>query len=202
MVEHLTEAQAKAFRIADNRLCEIGAWDEELLGQELRALSSMDIDFDLDVVGFDSPQIDSMVENLTASTDADDPADSVQDTETEYCISKIGDLWKLGEHLVLNGNTLDRSSFQTLLGEQLADAVFSDPPYNLKIDGNVSGLGRVRHGDFPMASGEMSCEEYTSFLTTTFSLQAEFSRDGAVHYQCMDWRHLEEISIVRSRGLR
>jgi len=71
--------------------------------------------------------------------------------------------------------------------------VFSDPPYNVPVDGHVGGLGKVHHEEFAMASGEMSQEEFTAFLRTVFEHEAAFSIDGAIHYQCMDWRHMREM---------
>ena len=71
--------------------------------------------------------------------------------------------------------------------------VFTDPPYNVPIDGHVSGLGSVKHREFAMASGEMSETEFTKFLTDVLGNLAKFSADGAIHYVCMDWAHLREL---------
>jgi len=79
-----------------------------------------------------------------------------------------------------------------LLGADRADLIFTDPPYNVPIEGHVSGLGRLHHREFAMASGEMTEVEFTSFLTQVFRAAAEVSRDGSLHYICMDWRHLYE----------
>jgi DNA modification methylase len=83
-------------------------------------------------------------------------------------------------------------AYNKLLGPDRADIVFTDPPYNVRIEGHVSGLGRVQHREFAMASGEMSEQGFTGFLTQVFRAAADVSRDGALHYICMDWRHLYE----------
>jgi DNA modification methylase len=76
--------------------------------------------------------------------------------------------------------------------------VFSDPPYNVVIDGNVSGLGANRHREFAMASGEMTSPEFTNFLEKAFANMVAHAKDGAIHFLCMDWRHLAEISAAGS----
>ncbi|MEQ1611449.1 MAG: site-specific DNA-methyltransferase [Hyphomicrobiaceae bacterium] len=71
--------------------------------------------------------------------------------------------------------------------------VFTDPPYNVRIDGHVSGLGKTQHREFAMASGEMSVSEFTAFLKSVFSNLVEASTDGAIHFVAMDWRHMTEV---------
>lgn len=73
--------------------------------------------------------------------------------------------------------------------------VFTDPPYNVKIDGHASGLGNVRHRDFAMACGEMNRNEFTKFLTTFCGLAAKHSDDGSLQFICMDWRHADEAPL-------
>ena len=108
-------------------------------------------------------------------------------------ISAPGDLWKLGKHLLLCGSALEQASYQTLMGDERAQMVFTDPPYNVAIDGHVCGLGSVRHQDFEMASGEMTKPEFTGFLNSFMRHAAQYSQDGAIHYICMDWRHMGEV---------
>jgi len=107
--------------------------------------------------------------------------------------SRPGDVWALGPHRLLCGNALDSASYQNLMAGELAEMVFSDPPYNVRIDGNVCGLGRVRHREFAMASGEMKEADFTAFLRTAFEQLAANSTNGAIHFVCMDWRHLAEM---------
>jgi DNA methylase len=78
-------------------------------------------------------------------------------------------------------------------GDARAQIVFTDPPYNVPISGHVGGLGAIQHREFAMASGEMSPAEFTAFLQSVFGHLAAYSVDGAIHFQCMDWRHVSEI---------
>ena len=160
----LTEAQVQAYVIADNRLAELAGWDEELLSIELKALCEIELDFDIEVIGFNTAEIDGLV---LGSTEPDDDADRVPEIDADApAIAVPGDLWQLGKHRLLCGDARDPRSFETLLDGELAQMVFTDPPYNVPIDGNVCGLGRVRHKEFAMASGEMSEAEFSNFLET------------------------------------
>ena len=189
--DDLTETQIRAFRIADNRLAELGGWTIEFLGEELQGL--IDIQFDVDLTGFDTPQIDGILLEVQASK-APDPADIVPDISTEPPISRLGDTWKLGgKHLLVCGDALDAASYERALGGKKAQMVFTDPPYNVPIMGHVSGLGKAQHGEFVMASGEMNSQEYTTFLRAIAEQLTAFTTDGAISYICMDWRHAFEL---------
>ncbi|MBL6613917.1 MAG: site-specific DNA-methyltransferase [Reyranella sp.] len=108
-------------------------------------------------------------------------------------VSALGDLWKLGKHLLLCGSALDPASYQRLMGDERAQMVFTDPPYNVGIDGHVCGLGSVHHQNFAMASGEMTTAEFTEFLNSFMRHAVDYSQDGAIQYICMDWRHMAEV---------
>jgi DNA modification methylase len=108
-------------------------------------------------------------------------------------VTRRGDLWLLGRHKLVCGDAQEIDDFTSLMGNERADIVFTDPPYNVKIDGNVTGLGKVKHREFAFASGEMSEREFTTFLTITLSNVSAHMRDGAIAYVCMDWRHMAEI---------
>jgi DNA modification methylase len=193
-LDHLTPAQARAFMIADNRLTEIASWDDRLLAQQLKDLSLVGLDFSVDVIGFEMAEIDLRIASLEDVPDpADDPADAVPELPARSPLTKPGDLWLLGPHRVLCGNALDRADFVTLMGGERAGMVFTDPPYNVPIDGHVSGLGAIHHRPFPMASGEMDQAEFTAFLEQAFRNLAVCSVEGSLHYACMDWRHLDEV---------
>ena len=192
-LDHLTEAQARAFAIADNRLTENSTWDDKLLGQVFQELSVQNLDFDLQVTGFASAEIDLQIEGLADGDDQGDDAEQIPEPYTGRPVTKAGDVWVLGDHRVLCGNALDAAAYQLLLDGERADLVFTDPPYNVRIDGHVSGLGAVRHREFAMASGEMSADEFAAFLTVALGLHARNSVDGAIHYICMDWRHLDTV---------
>lgn len=188
-LEHLSPAQARAFSIAENRLVEAGEWDKEVLANHFKALCAVDLDFSLEVTGFSTPEIDLMIEGLDLDGSGVDPDDEVLEPALKT-VTRPGDLWTLGRHRLLCGNALQRESYLTLLDGRLADVVFSDPPYNVRIQGHVSGKGRRRHREFAMASGEMSDAEFATFLTQAAQLMAAHSRDGSVHFLCIDWRHL------------
>jgi DNA modification methylase len=193
-LDHLSRAQARVFMIADNRLTEIATWDDRLLAQQLKDLSLLGLDFSLELTGFEVPEIDLRIASLdNPSEAADDPADVLPEAAAGPPISQIGDFWVLGRHHLLCGNALDPAALAALMGEERAAMVFTDPPYNVPIDGHASGLGAIHHRPFPMASGEMDRTEFTAFLGQAFRNLAAFSIDGSLHYVCMDWRHLEEL---------
>jgi len=195
-LEHLSPEQAKAFAIADNRLTEIATWDDRLLGEQLSVLSELDLDFSLDVTGFEIGEIDLLIEGTTPQPDNDDELPSPQQGPA---ICRPGDLWLLGPHRIYCGSALDEKAYQALMGEDRAAAVFTDPPYNVPIDGHASGLGAIHHREFAMASGEMDEAAFTAFLAQAFGLLTRYSRDGSLHYVCMDWRHAGELIAAAKR---
>src|ERR1700736_1783967 len=193
-LSHLSPAQARAFMIADNRLTEIATWDDRLLAQQLKELSLLGLDFNIEVTGFAMGEIDLRIAALEEMSETDaDPADVLSEVPAGPPLSKIGDAWVLGRHRVLCGDALDAVAFTTLMGEERAAMVFVDPPYNQPVDGHASGLGAIHHRPFPMASGEMDRPEFIAFLGQAFRNLAAFSCDGALHFICMDWRHIEEL---------
>jgi len=194
VADHLTPAQAEAFMVAQVRLIERGEWDQKMLGGILRDLTLQDLDFDLTITGFDVPEIDLCIENLDKPEEGLDPAD--EPALAGPTVARRGDLWLLGPHRIFCGDALDPESYRVLMAGEAADVVFADAPYNLKIEGNVSGLGAVRHGEFAMASGEMTEAEFTAFLVQALSLAAEHSVDGSLAYWSMDWRHLHELTVA------
>jgi DNA modification methylase len=193
-VDHLTPTQVRAFMIADNRLAEIATWDDRLLAEQLKDLCSPGLDFNVKVTGFEMGEIDLRIAAFEeAPAQADDPADAVPEVLAGPSVSQIGDLWVLGPHRLLCGTALASADFTALVGEERAAMVFTDPPYNVRIDGHATGLGAIHHRPFPMASGEMDRAEFTAFLSSAFRNLAAFSIDGSLHYICMDWRHVEEL---------
>jgi 16S rRNA G966 N2-methylase RsmD len=190
---HLSETQARAYMIADNRLTEISDWDERLLAEQLRDLAALDLDFSLEVTGFEMAEIDLRIEGLSLNEDAGpDPADALPACSGRT-VTEGGDLWILGQHRVICGDALDASTYARLLDGKRAAMVFTDPPYNVPIVGHASGLGKVRHSDFAMAVGEMDEARFTSFLRDAFRLLTKSAMDGAIHFICMDWRHIGEV---------
>ena len=191
-ISDLTEAQKRAYVIADNKLAENAGWDSELLTEELRFLTDLTLGFDVTLTGFETAEIDLLLDEARSGEETD-PADKLPAIDDAPPVSRIGDLWRLGAHRLLCADARDPSAFERLLGGEKAGLVFTDPPYNVPIRGNVCGRGQVRHGEFVMASGEMSERAYTDFLGKAFRNLAEHSRDGSIHYVCMDWRHLGEV---------
>ena len=197
VVKGLSEEQTRAFVIADNRLAEDGRWDEVALQSEIKAILDLDVDFDLTLTGFESPEIDRVLEfNLYGTP----PQETVEEPDpNKPQVTQLGDLWLLGRHRVLCGDVLDGGAAATLMGDDLARCVVTDPPYNVPIDGHVSGLGKIRHREFAMARGEMSSEEFQAFLKTVLTNLINHSRDGALHFVFMDWRHAYDLlSAARS----
>lgn len=194
-LDHLSEAQAKAFAITDNRLTENSAWNRRQLGQNLEELSKLELDFSLEVTGFSIGEIDLCIEDLDLDGgQGADSGDVLDDVPTGPPVSRPGDLFLLGDrHKVWCGNALEQDVYTKLMGTELAAMAFSDPPYNVPIDGNVSGLGAIRHKDFVMATGEMDQAQFIAFLAQALSLFARHSVDGALHFICMDWRHMFEL---------
>src|SRR5262245_13606844 len=190
-VKHLTPERKRAFMLADNRLAELAGWDEDLLAVELQERSDLTIDFDFEVTGFDTVDLDRLEAPKPAKTAKPEVVPELE--RDRPAISALGDLWKLGQHLLYCGSALEEAPYEKLLGDERAQMVFTDPPYNVAIDGHVCGLGSVRHRNFEMAAGEMSEIEFTRFLNTFMGLAARYSVDGAIHFICMDWRHLGEV---------
>jgi DNA modification methylase len=192
-LEDMSEAQKRAYVIADNRLAEIAGWDDDLLAVEMQALCEIDLDFDIEITGFEMADIDSLIAGLNGGNEGDD-VDRLPDIdETAPPITRLGDLWLLGRHRLLCADATNAESYARLLAGEQAQMVFTDPPYNVPIDGHVCGLGSVKHAEFAMASGEMSETEFTGFLETVLGQLAAHSVNGAIHFVCMDWRHLYEL---------
>jgi len=178
--------------LADNKLALNAGWDTEMLAIEMQAL--LDLDFDVSLTGFSLAEIDFTLDQARqASTEAkDDPADRVPEL-APVAVTQAGDIWQLGRHRLLCGDARSPQCIALLLGTEKVDLIFTDPPYNVRIDGHVSGLGAVRHREFAFAAGEMSRKEFTAFLIETLSNAAAVAKDGAIAYVCMDWRHMGEL---------
>ena len=192
-IDHMSPAEKRAYVLADNKLALNAGWDEELLALELKELMEADIEFDISVTGFSIAEIDGLVDGL-ANEEPGNPADDrLPDPNRVVSRCRPGDVWRLGPHRLVCGDALDPDVVETLMDGEKAQMVFTDPPYNVAIEGNVSGLGQTRHCDFAMASGEMTREEFTSFLSAGFANLAAHSINGSIHYVCMDWRHMGEM---------
>ena len=190
-LEHLTRAQARAYMLADNKLTDRSSWDDASLALHLKELSELVVDFEFESIGFELPEIDFRIQSLEPP-DVADQADEFAAAEGP-AVSRPGDLWSLGKHRLYCGSALDPSAYDILFDGEKAAAVFTDPPYNVKIDGNVCGSGTIKHREFAMASGEMNPEEFTVFLSKSLDLIRRHTEAGALIYVCMDWRHMSEL---------
>ncbi len=194
-LDGMSEAQKRAYLIADNRLAERAGWDKDILALEFQAL--LDLNFDVNVTGFDQVEIDLILsQEHEAQTDTQSPDNDIPKAEPDEPVSREGDLWQLGRHLLLCADAREASAFHQLLGDERADMVFADPPYNVPINGHVSGLGATHHREFSVASGEMSAAAFTDFLSSTLSNTSAVCRDGAIAFVCMDWRHMAEMEAA------
>ncbi|MGN6690547.1 MAG: site-specific DNA-methyltransferase [Sphingopyxis sp.] len=196
----LTEAQLRAFAIADNRIAELSTWDEAILASELEELLSLGAGLDFEIVdtGFEIGAIDRIVSQAKeAETECDEPLSP----EAVPAITRPGDLWQCGRHLIFCGDARDADGYRILLGAERAAVTITDPPFNVPINGHVSGLGKNRHHEFVMASGEMSDEAFEAFLAATCHQIRAFSQDGALVYMFMDWRSIAMLVTVGERVL-
>lgn len=191
LLDHLSAEQRRAFMIADNRLTDLSNWDEQILGETLRDLSLADLNFELDAIGFSVGEIDLRIETLSdpAQNGAEDELPELQ----AQAVTHTGDLWKLGPHRLLCGDALDEESWKKLMDDKLAAAGFTDPPYNVKINGFVSGLGKHRHREFEQGAGEMDRDQFTAFLETGLRQMERHSEKASIHFVAMDWRHSPEL---------
>ena len=185
----LTDIQKRALRLADNKIALNAGWDVEILKLELSDLATLDVDMDVTLTGFSTGEIDVILDGQA------DPDDEVIPAVPETPRTKEGDIWILGDHRIGCGDSRDLAFLQKVVGADTnVDAAFLDPPYNVRISGHANTSDR--HREFAMASGEMTNSEFRTFLTETLGACATVSRDGAVHFVCMDWRHMEDVTTV------
>jgi len=190
-VEHLDEIRVKALMVALNRLGDLSKWDEQALSTTLLDLHALDLDFDIEATGFTEIEIELRIEGLGDADDRDDALVVVGEGPT---VTQEGDVWHLGEHRLVCGNSLEAATWTLLMDQDQAASVITDPPWNVPIDGHVSGLGKHKHREFAMAIGEMSVAEFTAFLQSAMMLAHQWSVPGSVAYWFIDWRHVGEIA--------
>jgi DNA modification methylase len=201
-LSHMTDAQKRAYILADNRLAEKAGWDEEILAIEFQALLEIAPELDLTITGFEIAEIDLTLGRYEDGLEPDD-LDELPGLDPEApVITRAGDLWQLGRHRVLCADATAAASYATLLQGEAVQMTFTDPPYNVPIGGHVLKTNTGRHADFVMASGEMSEAEFSAFLITVLQHVANVSVDGAIAFVCIDWRHLAEVlQAARAVGL-
>lgn len=192
-LEHLSEAEKRAYILADNQLAVLAGWDCEILAIELQNLIEMETEFAITATGFEIADIDDMFKKRDEH-DAAVTEEPFPDPDPEVqVVSSPGDLWRLGKDWLLCGDARDPLAYARLLKGQKAQLIITDPPYNVPIPGHVCGRGQVKHDNFVMASGEMTEAEFITFLITVFTNLAAHSRNGSIHFICADWRHLYEF---------
>lgn len=192
-LSHLSEADKRAYILAENKLAERAGWDHDILAVELQGL--INLDFDIEVTGFAMGEVDIILDEADKAQrrERDEFQDEVPDLIPGSTVSLVGDLWLLGSHRLYCGDARDDQCYQHLLNGAKAELVFTDPPYNVPISGHVCGKGEIQHREFAMASGEMSLEDFTYFLKSVFARLVAHTTDGSIHFQCMDWRHIAEM---------
>jgi ParB-like nuclease domain len=161
-LDHLNSQQKRALIIADNRLALNAGWDPDILKIEFQHLSVDDLEFDLEITGFDSAEIDLILENSPKSS-LIDPADVVPPVETTT-VTRLGDIWRLAWHKIICGDARDAATCSKLFRAERARLVFADTPYNVCIQGHAGGLGSIKHREFTMAAGEMTPAAFINFL--------------------------------------
>lgn len=194
---HLSEAEKRAYRIADNKLSENGRWDTDLLKLEFSEIEKLALNLEdelnLDITGFDFKEIDVLLAEDRPNKKADEKLNSVPYVPENEIVSQHGDVWLLGKHKVICGDSLQEETYLRLFEEVKANMVFIDPPYNVKIQGHVCGASQTKHKEFAFGSGEMNEAEFISFLKTSMANTAKYSAENSIHYVCMDWRHIYEL---------
>lgn len=184
-ITHLSPDQKAAFVLAANRLSEEGSWDRTSLKEEFAMLVEIGCDIDLETTGFDIGEIDLVI----GAEDESDDEPHVPMPPVEP-VTQPGDIWILDNHRLICGSCLEANIWERLMNGDVARVCFTDPPYNVKIKGHVSSKD---HDEFAMASGEMSSEQFVRFLHSATALAVRWSVDGAVHFICMDHRHILEL---------
>ena len=193
-LNHLTATQKRAFMIAENRLAENSAWDKKLLGEHFKILSEVELNFSAEVTGFTASEIDIFVENFEPAADERNEVEgAIPENRSNAVVTRAKDCWILDRHRVRCDDARQLSAYFGLMQGRKASMVFADPPYNIPIDGYVTGFGKIRHSEFGVGSGEMSKSEFTAFLQRIAANLARQSINGALHYICMDWRHSQEL---------
>lgn len=166
-VDHLTEAQKKAYIIADNRLAEDAGWDKDLLSIELESLK--ELDFDIDLLGFDAAELNTLLNS------ADEIQEDDFDVEEELknpTLTKQGDVWILGRHRLLCGDSTKSETYGRLMDGKKANLIVTDPPYNVKYEGTA---GKIQNDN-------LSADAFFNFLFDSFSnMEKVLATDGSIY---------------------
>jgi DNA modification methylase len=201
-LHHFSDVQGRLFALAHNQIAQNASWDESGLGAELKILSNLEIEIELEVTGFETPTIDLMIHKIEWNGETTpDVADDFPPPSTAKPISQLGDLWLLGKHRLLCGNARDPAAYLRLMDDQLATMAITDVPYNLAIR-DIVGRGAIKHREFVQCTGEMTQGEFQAFLTAALQQIAAHCDPSALAYCFIDWRGLETMQVsARSAGL-
>jgi DNA modification methylase len=196
-ISHLTEAEKRALALADNKIAANAGWDRSKVAAELSALlvPLSEIELDISITGFETAEIDCLAADFTDAES--DPADAVPTLSQNPANTTSNDLWHLGDHRLYCGDASDVESLRRLMGENRADMLFSDPPYNRAIS-EIVGRGAIKHREFLFGSGEMSDAQFSTFCRNWMASAARFCANGSLAYICMDWRHLAQMQVAGS----
>ena len=192
IVDDLSDVDVRRLVLSLNRLQETGEWDNEVLRIEFTEL--LEIGVDLQVTGFEVPEIDLVLQDHSSDLSDRDPLDDFDDLKSSQSdpVTRPGDIWIVGNHRILCGRAQDMAGFAAGAFPCNAAMVIQDPPFNLKISGHVSTV-KGRHAEFAEASGEMQPVEFVRFLIETLEPALSRLRPGGIAYVFMDWRHQPEI---------
>ena len=183
-IEHLSETEIKAYRLADNKIADDAIYDQELLKIELEDIM-LDEEFVITNTGFEIAEIDSIIlEDYTTTPKKSDKADEIETMQIPKRV-KSGDIWKLGSHILLCGDATNKLHYNKLMQKDKAGLIITDPPYNVPISGHVC---KTKHDEFEMASGEMTNAEFEDFSKNFMQNLVSFSKNGSLHYIFIDWR--------------
>lgn len=192
-ISHLSPTKKRMLRIALNRLPELSEWDHDALRLEFGELLAIDSDCEIELTGFDTAEIDQLFVEVSGTEREEIPEPE------KIAISRTGETWVLGRHRLRCGSALDSDDWQQLMNGQIATMIFTDPPYNVPVAGHISVNSKTAHREFAMASGEMSREEFETFLTSGIARMINHLRDGGIAIIAMDWRHLDLLYAAAER---
>jgi DNA modification methylase len=185
--------ELKAIRLALHRIPADAMWDDQNVRLTLEELASAN--FDLELTGFDAPEIDSYLNLDLPNANAEETGSDIPPVGTAS-VSAPGSIWKLGNHRIGCGSATDHAFVVQVLNGQTAATGFIDPPYNIKVDGFISGEGRRRHRQFVQGAGELSDDDYFTLLRNALSVLKACSDPSALLYACIDWRHIMEMTVA------
>lgn len=182
-LEGLTEAQIRAYVIADNKLALNAGWDDAVLAGELKALA--DLDFDLDLVGFSAQELDELLAMADATPEGETPADATPEPQAQ-AISKPGDIWILGRHRLACGDSTRPEPFAALMAGGTVDLVFTDPPYGVNYADVVDARRRagLSKGHKEIANDALNDEQQKAFWLGAFRQIHAVLKPGGVYYVC------------------